>query len=70
MSRHAFGIAVIAGPLCLPVLAQTLAEGKDTEKEADRAAQAYAPVRLWERPDVRATRVEIKPMGYTRGASA
>jgi quercetin dioxygenase-like cupin family protein len=63
MSRHAFGIAVIAGLFCLPVLAQTRAEGKDAEKEAARAAQGYAPVRLWERPDVRATRVEIKPMG-------
>ena len=63
MSRHASGIAVIAGLLCLPVLAQTRAAGADAEKEAARAAQGYAPVRLWERPDVRATRVEIKPMG-------
>jgi quercetin dioxygenase-like cupin family protein len=63
MSRHFFEITVIAGLLCLPVLAQTRAEGTEAEKQAARAAQGYAPVRLWERPDVRATRVEIKPMG-------
>ena len=63
MSRHFFEITVIAGLLCLPVLAQTRAEGTEAEKQAARAAQGYEPVRLWERPDVRATRVEIKPMG-------
>jgi mannose-6-phosphate isomerase-like protein (cupin superfamily) len=63
MSRHFFEITMIAGLLCLPVLAQTRAEGTEAEKQAARAAQGYAPVRLWERPDVRATRVEIKPMG-------
>ena len=55
MWRYASGMAVIAGLLCLPAPAQTPAKGKDAEK-------GYAPVRLWERPDVRATRVEIKPM--------
>ena len=48
-------IAVIAGLLCLPALAQTPAKSTDADK-------GYTPVRLWERPDVRATRVEIKPM--------
>jgi mannose-6-phosphate isomerase-like protein (cupin superfamily) len=46
----------------LPASAQTPANGKDADKEPARAAQGYTPVRLWERPDVRATRVEIKPM--------
>ena len=59
MLRYAAGMAVIAG-LCLPAPAQTPAKSKDADKEAARAAQGYAPVRLWERPDVRATRVEIK----------
>lgn len=62
MWRYASGMAVIAGLLCLPASAQTPAKSKDADKEAARAAQGYAPVRLWERPDVRATRVEIKPM--------
>ena len=62
MWKYAAGIAVIAGLLCLPAMAQTPAKGKDADKEAARAAQGYAPVRLWERPDVRATRVELKPM--------
>jgi len=62
MWKYASGIAVIAGLLCLPAMAQTPAKGKDADKEAARAAQGYAPVRLWERPDVRATRVELKPM--------
>src|SRR6202163_632097 len=61
MWRYASGMAVIAG-LCLPAPAQTPAKSKDADKEAARAAQGYAPVRLWERPDVRATRVELKPM--------
>ncbi|PWU07742.1 MAG: hypothetical protein C5B51_09360 [Terriglobia bacterium] len=63
MWRYACGIAVIAGLLSLPGSAQTPAAGNDAERDAARAAQGYAPVRLWERPDVRATRVEIKPMG-------
>jgi mannose-6-phosphate isomerase-like protein (cupin superfamily) len=46
----------------LPALAQTPAKGKDADKDVARAAQGYTPVRLWERPDVRATRVELKPM--------
>jgi mannose-6-phosphate isomerase-like protein (cupin superfamily) len=54
MWRFASGLAVIAGLFCLPASAQTPAEGK-------KADQGYTPVRLWERPDVRATRVEIKP---------
>ena len=62
MLRYASGMAVIAGLLCLPDSAQTPARGKDADKEAARAAQGYAPVRLWERPDVRAIRVELKPM--------
>ena len=56
MWRYASGLAVIVGLFCLPASAQTPAEGK-------KADQGYTPVRLWERPDVRATRVEIKPMG-------
>ena len=55
MWRYASAMAVIAGLLCLPAPAQTPAKGKDADK-------GYTPVRLWERPDVRATRVEIKPM--------
>jgi mannose-6-phosphate isomerase-like protein (cupin superfamily) len=62
MWRYASGMAVIAGLLCLPASAQTSANSKDADKEAARAAQGYAPVRLWERPDVRAIRVELKPM--------
>jgi mannose-6-phosphate isomerase-like protein (cupin superfamily) len=62
MWRYASGMAAIAGLLCLPAWAQTPAKGKDADKEAARAAQGYAPVSLWERPDVRATRVELKPM--------
>ena len=58
MLRLASGMAVIAGLLCLPASAQTT----DADKEAARAAQGYNPVRLWERPDVRAIRVELKPM--------
>jgi mannose-6-phosphate isomerase-like protein (cupin superfamily) len=54
-------MAVIAGLLCLPALAQTPAKG-NADKDVARAAQGYTPVRLWERPDVRATRVELKPM--------
>ena len=64
MWRYASGMAVIAGLLCWPASAQTPAQSKgaDKDKEAARAAQGYAPVRLWERPDVRAIRVELKPM--------
>jgi mannose-6-phosphate isomerase-like protein (cupin superfamily) len=62
MWRYASGMAVIAGLLCLPAPAQTPAKGKDADKEAARAAQGYAPVSLWDRGDVRATRVELKPM--------
>jgi mannose-6-phosphate isomerase-like protein (cupin superfamily) len=62
MWRYASGMAVIAGLLCLPASAQTPANNKDADKEAARAAQGYTPVRLWERPDVRAIRVELKPM--------
>jgi len=60
MKRHAWSprfastVALIAMSLCTTATAQTAAQGKDDEK-------GYAPVRLWERPDVRATRVEIKP---------
>ena len=64
MLRYASGMAVIAGLLCLPASAQTPAQGKDADKDKEtaRTAQGYAPVRLWERPDVRAIRVELKPM--------
>jgi len=66
MLRHASGMAVIAGLLSLPmpsqVLAQATAQRTEAETQAGRDAQGYTPVRLWERPDVRATRVEIKPM--------
>ena len=62
MWRYGLAIAAITGMLSLPASAQTPAKSKDADKEAARAAQGYAPVRLWERPDVRATRVELKPM--------
>ena len=62
MLRYALGTVVIAGLLCWPASAQTPVQGKDAERDAARAAQGYTPVRLWERPDVRATRVELKPM--------
>jgi quercetin dioxygenase-like cupin family protein len=59
-------MAVIAGLLSLPmptqVSAQATAQRTAAETQAGRDAQGYSPVRLWERPDVRATRVEIKPM--------
>ena len=60
MKIFASAVAMIAVLFCLPASAQ---QGKndDKDKEAARAAQGYAPVRLWERPDVRAARVEIKP---------
>ena len=54
-NRTSLMMVVIAGLLCLPALAQTPAKNTDADK-------GYTPVRLWERPDVRATRVEIKPM--------
>src|SRR5689334_1144000 len=60
MLRYAFAIAGIAWLMCLPAWTQTPAS-EDAEKEAARAAQGYAPVRLWELPDVRAARVEMKP---------
>ena len=53
MWRYASGLALIAGLCCLPATAQAPDNGK-------KADQGYTPVRLWERPDVRATRVEIK----------
>ena len=53
MWSYALGLALIAGLYCLPATAQTSDNGK-------KADQGYTPVRLWERPDVRATRVEIK----------
>ena len=62
MSRNASGIAVVAVLLCLPLLAQAPANNSDAEREAARAAQGYTPVRLWELPDVRVLRVELKPM--------
>ena len=58
MKIFASAVAMIAVLFCLPASAQ---QGKNDDKEAARAAQGYAPVRLWERPDVRAARVEIKP---------
>ncbi len=66
MWRHASGMAVIVGLLSVPmptqVLAQAPVQRTEAEIQAQRDAQGYTPVRLWERPDVRATRVEIKPM--------
>ncbi len=61
MLRYASGLAAIAWLMCLPASTQTPAQGDDAAREAARAAQGYAPVRLWERPDVRAARVEMKP---------
>lgn len=60
MLRYASAIAGIAWLMCLPASTQTSAT-EDAKKEAARTAQGYAPVRLWERPEVRATRVEMKP---------
>jgi hypothetical protein len=53
MRRYALGLALIGALCCLP----TTAQAPDNGKKADLG---YTPVRLWERPDVRATRVEIK----------
>ena len=61
MLRYSSGIAVLGCLLCLSTPAQTPANSEDAKKEAARAAQGYAPVRLWELPDVRAARVEMKP---------
>lgn len=54
------GIAIAAALFCIPAPAQ--APASDAGKEAARKAQGYTPTRLWERPDVRATRVDLKPM--------
>jgi len=62
MWRYGFAIAALAGMLSRGASAQTPAKGNDADKAAARAAQGYAPVTLWERPDVRALRVELKPM--------
>ena len=66
MLRHAWRVTVIAGVLTLPMphqtLAQATAQRTEAEIQAGREAQGYTPFRLWERPGVRATRVEIKPM--------
>ena len=57
MWRYAAGWMLIAGLGCLQATAQA---PDDAKKAAERVAQGYTPVRLWDRPDVRATRVEIK----------
>ncbi len=62
MWRYGLAIAAVTGMLSLLASAQTPAKGKDADKAAARAAQGYAPVTLWEHPDVRAIRVELKPM--------
>ena len=61
MLRYVSAIAAIAWLMCLPASTQTPAPGDDAKKAAARAAQGYAPGRLWELPDVRAARVEMKP---------
>ena len=61
MLRYACAIAAMGWLMCLPASTQTPAKSADAEREAARAAQGYAPVRLWELPDVRAARVEMKP---------
>jgi hypothetical protein len=53
MWRYLSALALIAGLYCVRATAQAPDNGK-------RADLGYTPVRLWERPDVRATRVEIK----------
>ena len=58
MWRYVSGLALIAGLCCVPATAQAPDNGK-------KADPGYTPVRLWQRPDVRATRVEIKA-GATR----
>jgi mannose-6-phosphate isomerase-like protein (cupin superfamily) len=55
-------IAGISALVCFAAWAQTPAQ-VNAEKQAARAAQGYAPVPLWDRGDVRASRVEIKPGG-------
>jgi len=62
MWRYSLAIAAIAVMLSGPAPAQTPAKGQDADKAAARAAQGYAPVPLWENSDVRAIRVELKPM--------
>ena len=60
MWRYILGLALIAGLCCVRAAAQAPDNGK-------KADPGYTPVRLWERPDVRATRLEIKA-GATRAA--
>ena len=62
MWRYAAGIAVITGLLCMPAPAQAPGKSEDADKQAARAAQGYSPVTLFDRPEVRAIRVELKPM--------
>jgi mannose-6-phosphate isomerase-like protein (cupin superfamily) len=62
MLRTVSEIALIAGLVCLPAWAQAPTPA-DADKQAARLAQGYAPVPLWDRGDVRASRVEIKPGG-------
>ena len=61
MWRYGLAVAAITGMLSLLASAQTPSKG-NADKAAARAAQGYAPVTLWEHPDVRAIRVELKPM--------
>ena len=70
MSRHAFGIAVIAGLLCLPVLAQTGAEGKDAEKEAASSSPGVGTRQVVGAPGRTRHARRDQANGYTRGASA
>jgi mannose-6-phosphate isomerase-like protein (cupin superfamily) len=57
-----YGLAIVAITGMVSQVASAQAQGKDDGKAAARAAQGYAPVTLWENSDVRAIRVELKPM--------
>ena len=61
MWRHAAGTVVIFGLLSFAMVTQVMAQETEAEARARREAQGYSPTSLWERPDVRATRVDLKP---------
>lgn len=63
-SRKALATLFLSLAVAAPthLFAQAQAPRSEAELQAARDAQGYMPFRLWERPDVRVTRVEIKPM--------
>ena len=62
MRVYASGIFAMAMLWCWPALGQAPAPNSEAAVAAVRAAQGYAPVRIWDHGDVRATRVELNPM--------